>query len=86
MNRDAHATPSSPARLRRRGPRWLLLATAALGALGAWGCGDPNRNAGARCSTDGDCEAPLVCSNRDATDLGGICVWPEALPDAARAN
>ena len=65
---------------------WLALAATALTFIGltAAACDDPNQNVGARCTTISDCTPPLVCSNRDATDLSlGICVYPEALPDAA---
>ena len=59
----------------------LALCTAAPGAAA---CDDPNRDVGARCTQTTDCTPPLVCSNRDATDIAlGICVYPEALPDAA---
>ena len=54
--------------------------------LGLAGCGDPNRNAGDRCTTADRCEPPLICSNRDAPEEQGICVWPEALPDAAMSQ
>lgn len=41
---------------------------------------------GDRCETTADCDPPLVCSNLLADpDAGvkGICVLPEAIPDAA---
>jgi hypothetical protein len=39
---------------------------------------------GDRCLTLEDCDPPLVCSNRDLPEGSrGVCVPPEALPDAA---
>jgi hypothetical protein len=62
-----------------------LALTVAIGVAGgiAAGCGDPNQGAGERCTVTTDCDPPLVCSNRDHSEQQGICVWPEALPDAA---
>ncbi len=55
----------------------------AFGGLALTACDDPNHDVGSRCTIIDDCTPPLICSNRDATDLsGGICVYPEALPDA----
>jgi len=60
-----------------------IVAIALTTALAVAACDDPNRNVGARCTHTDDCTPPLVCSNRDATDgTLGICVYPEALPDA----
>lgn len=42
--------------------------------------------AGDRCETSADCDPPLLCSNQNEDpDAGihGICVLPEAVPDAA---
>jgi hypothetical protein len=62
---------------------WLALPIA-IGAIAVTACDDPNSDVGARCTVTHDCTPPLICSNRDATDLsGGICVYPEALPDAS---
>jgi hypothetical protein len=60
-----------------------IAAIALTAALAATACDDPNHDVGARCTRTNDCTPPLVCSNRDATDgTLGICVYPEALPDA----
>lgn len=60
-----------------------IAAIALTSTLAATACDDPNRDVGARCTRTDDCTPPLVCSNRDATDdTLGICVYPEALPDA----
>jgi len=66
--------------------QWLAVTALALtlGGISAAACDDPNNDVGARCTQAIDCTPPLVCSNRDATDVAlGICVYPEALPDAA---
>jgi len=56
--------------------------TVTLGGLTLTACDDPNHAVGSRCTVIDDCTPPLICSNRDATDLSaGICVYPEALPD-----
>ncbi len=61
-----------------------IVLAVALGAVTLSACEDPNDDVGARCTTVEDCTPPLICSNRDATDLSaGICVYPEALPDAS---
>ena len=40
--------------------------------------------AGDRCETSDDCDPPLLCSNETAPEgTLGICVLPEAVPDAA---
>ncbi|MDY0003883.1 MAG: hypothetical protein RBU30_21475 [Polyangia bacterium] len=62
----------------------LALASIVLGlSLGATlGCQESLP--GDRCTTKEDCEPPLVCSSRDLpAGSKGVCVLPEALPDAA---
>jgi hypothetical protein len=60
----------------------VLLATVA--TVLTLACSDPNHGVGDRCRTAGECDLPLTCSNRDLPDGSlGICVYPEALPDAA---
>ena len=51
----------------------------------ATACGqDKGSQPGDRCREPGDCDAPLVCSNaNDPPGTLGICVYPEAVPDAA---
>ncbi len=72
MHRILHAIPVA-----------LALAFS-LGCLALTACDDPNHAVGSRCTIIDDCTPPLICSNRDATDLStGICVYPEALPDAS---
>ncbi|MFH2008985.1 MAG: hypothetical protein ABI333_20515 [bacterium] len=38
---------------------------------------------GDRCTSAADCDQPLVCSGDADAGTLGICVQPEALPDAA---
>ncbi len=97
MNRSQRAIPRPPPpplpprpstlarRLRGVALVGGLALTVTLGAVGGIpaGCGDPNQDAGERCTVTTDCDPPLVCSNRDHPQQQGICVWPEALPDAA---
>jgi len=60
---------------------FVWLALVALPALLA-ACDDTL--AGDRCLTLEDCDPPFVCSNRDLpAGSRGVCVSPEALPDAA---
>ena len=75
--------PAFTQRARAHWPRFVLPVIGLLSLLAAGACREPNLGMGDRCTGPGDCQAPLVCSNRDATDLLGICVLPEALPDAA---
>jgi hypothetical protein len=59
----------------------ILILAATAGLLS---CEKPNYGMGDRCTTLEDCDKHLVCSNRDLPDGSlGICVLPEALPDAA---
>lgn len=64
--------------------RTILAISLLVGLLGlCTRCSDPNRDIGARCFTAADCDPALICSNRDQPDELGVCVLPEALPDAA---
>ena len=48
------------------------------------GCACNGSMAGDRCETPADCDPPLLCSNETAPEgTLGICVLPEAVPDAA---
>ncbi len=47
-------------------------------------CHEDGALAGDRCVNDKDCKPPLVCTtSSDPEATMGICVLPEALPDAA---
>ena len=61
--------------------RRLLL----LGLLGlALGCACNESLPGDRCESSTDCDPPLLCSNETAPEgTQGVCVLPEAVPDAA---
>jgi hypothetical protein len=62
----------------------LVLIIVLAAAAGLLACEKPNYGMGERCTVPGDCDLHLVCSNRDLPDGAlGICVLPEALPDAA---
>ncbi len=68
----------------RRLKTWLAIIATALSLCGlSAACDDPIDNVGDRCTRTTSCTPPLVCSNRDAPAELGICVYPEALPDAA---
>ncbi len=69
--------------MRRLKPWLAILATALTFCGAAAACDDPIDNVGDRCTRTSSCTPPLICSNRDAPDELGICVYPEALPDAA---
>ena len=61
-----------------------LICCLAMLALGLAAC--QGTLAGDRCETSADCDPPLLCSNlSEDPDAGihGICVLPEAVPDAA---
>ncbi len=58
-----------------------------IGGLALWalpGCREDGALAGDRCVNDEDCKPPLVCTtSADPEATMGICVFPEALPDAS---
>ena len=61
--------------------RRLLLLTS-LGLALACACNETLP--GDRCESSADCDPPLLCSNETApAGTLGICVHPEAVPDAA---